>query len=253
MKKRAAVPSLFTVGNLFCGFLAIYYIFEGRLVPAGWLIIAGAFLDAMDGKVARAMRTPSRFGVEFDSLADICSFGLAPALLIFNYHSRVFNLHDGWGVGLGFLFFLCGALRLARFNAQQKGFDKKNYTGFPIPAASATLVSYVIFSQKVWTWSGSLEVSISLTVLLSFLMISSIEYETFPKFSLGSFWNRVKLIYFIAGILLTVWYADGAFFPLTMTYVLSGVIRWVFQLFRHRQVTEIQGLDEISVHRSETP
>jgi CDP-diacylglycerol--serine O-phosphatidyltransferase len=246
MKKRAAIPNLFTIGNLFCGFLAIYYAMEGRLVPAGWLIVIAAFLDAMDGKVARAMKTPSRFGVEFDSLADVCSFGLAPAVLIFNYHCRVWALDDAWGVVLSFLFLLCGALRLARFNAQQKGFDKKNFSGLPIPSASATLVSFVIFSQKVWDGPMSLELSMLLTALLSFLMVSSFQYDTFPRFAPGSAWNRVKLAYFLIGAVLTVLYAEAVFFPLAFIYVASGVVRRMSVIFLHREVADVRSLDDAS-------
>ncbi len=246
MKKREAVPNLFTIGNLFCGFLAIYYAMEGRLVPAGWLIVIAAFLDAMDGKVARAMKMPSRFGVEFDSLADVCSFGLAPAVLIFHYHCRACALDDVWGVALSFLFLLCGALRLARFNVQLKGSDKKNFSGLPIPSASATLVSFVIFSEKVWEGPRSLEASILLTVLLSFLMVSTVKYDTFPNFAPGSFWNRVKLAYFLIGAVLTVLYAEAVFFPLAIVYVMSGLVRRAFQVFRHRAVTEVQSLDDVS-------
>ena len=245
MRKRAAVPSGLTVGNLLCGFLAIYYVVEGRLVAAGWLIVVAAFLDAMDGKVARAIRAPSRFGVEFDSLADVCSFGLAPALLIFYYHCRVCNLDDMWGIGLSFLFLLCGALRLARFNAQQKGFEKNNYTGFPIPAASATLISYVIFSEKVWSWSRSLEISISLTILLSLLMVSTLEYDTFPRFAPGSTRNRLKLLYVLGGVVLMALYTEEAFFPLAGIYALSGIVRWASQTLRSRQVAEVQSLDDM--------
>lgn len=246
MKKREAVPNLFTIGNLFCGFLAIYYVTQGRLVPAGWLIVIAAFLDAMDGKVARAMKMPSRFGVEFDSLADVCSFGLAPAVLIFNYLCRACSLDDAWGVALSFLFLLCGALRLARFNVQQKGFDKKSFTGLPIPSASATLVSFVIFSEKVWEGPKSLEISILLTVLLSFLMISTVKYDSFPNFAPGSAWNRMKLVYFLIGVGLTVVYTEAVLFPLAIVYVMSGLVRWAFQVFRHREVADIRNLDDVS-------
>lgn len=245
MKKRQVVPSLITVGNLFCGFLAITYAMEGRLVPAGWLIVTAAFLDAMDGKIARAMRTPSHFGVEFDSLADVCSFGLAPAMVIYAFLSRTFNTDDLWGVGLSFLFLLCGSLRLARFNTQQKGFEKKNFTGLPIPAASSTLVAFVIFTEKVWAAPKTLEITVFLTLLLSLLMVSTLPYDTFPKFAPGSRWNRVKLGYFLIGAVLTVVYAEAVFFPLAITYAMSGIVRWAFLVLRHREA-EVRSLDDVS-------
>ena len=245
MKKRQVVPSLITIGNLFCGFLAISYAMEGRLVPAGWLIVIAAFLDAMDGKIARAMRTPSRFGVEFDSLADVCSFGLAPAVLIYSFLCRTCSLDEIWAVPLSFLFLLCGGLRLARFNTQQKGFEKKNFTGLPIPSASSTLVAFVIFSEKVWSGPKTLELSVLLTVLLSLLMVSTLEYDTFPKFAPGSRWNRVKLGYFLIGAALTVLYPEAVFFPLTITYALSGIVRRAFMALGRRTVSEVQRLDDM--------
>ncbi len=238
MKKRHVVPSLITIGNLFCGFLAISYVMDGRLVQAGWLIVIAAFLDAMDGKIARAMRTPSRFGVEFDSLADVCSFGLAPAALIYSFLSRTCGLDETWAVALSFLFLLCGGLRLARFNSQQKGFEKKNITGLPIPSASSTLVAFVIFSEKVWSGPATLEVSVILTILLSLLMVSTLEYDSFPKLAPGSWWNRVKLGYFLTGAVLTVLYAEEVFFPLAITYAMSGVVRRAVMALRHRPVAE---------------
>ena len=144
---KVALPALFTVGNLLCGFLSLLYAVDGRFVPAAWLIIVAWFMDGFDGKVARLTHSASRFGVELDSLADLCSFGLAPTVLILRY--RLYALR-GWGIALGFLFFACGAIRLARFNVQVEGFVKKNFCGLPIPAAAWAIASYTLFGEQVW-------------------------------------------------------------------------------------------------------
>ena len=112
---RGLIPNLFTVGNLFCGFLALRYIVDGNYVPAAWLIVLASALDNMDGRLARYMGRDSRFGIEFDSLADVCTFGLVPAFML--YHSLV---PTGWGAALASVFLLCGALRLARFNVMSQ-------------------------------------------------------------------------------------------------------------------------------------
>ena len=101
MINRSVIPNLLTVGNLFCGFLALHYIVQGKYVPAAWLIVLAGALDNMDGRLARYMGRDSKFGIEFDSLADVCTFGIVPAFML--YHSL---LPSGWGAALAFVFLL---------------------------------------------------------------------------------------------------------------------------------------------------
>ena len=239
MRKRSALPSLITICSLFCGFLSIFYTIHGKLLPAAWLIVIAGFLDAFDGKVARFFDTPSNFGIQFDSLTDICSFGVAPAILMLHYYQDLLDVR--WlPFAACFLFLLCGALRLARFNTGLKGFEKENFSGLPIPAAAGTFAAYIVFTQRVWESAHEPQVAISLCAMLSFLMISTFEYEAFPKFTFGSRKDRLKLAVSLGIILLVIIYTDEVFFPLALFYSLSGVIRWLFNLITDREVADIR-------------
>jgi len=239
MRTRSVVPSLITVCNLFCGFLSIFYAAHGRLLPAAWLIVIAAFLDAFDGKVARFIDAPSQFGVNFDSLADVCSFGVAPAILMFHYYEGLLSVR--WlPFAVCFLFLLGGALRLARFNVQLKGFEKENFTGLPIPSAAVALSSYVVFTQRVWESAHEPHIAISLCAMLSFLMISTFEYQAFPKFNFGTYRDRLKLAFYLVVVLLLVFYTDEIFFPFAFAYAVSGPVRWLFNLVTDREVADIR-------------
>ena len=238
MKTRAAVPSLFTIFNLLCGFLSIFYAAEGRLVPAAWLIVIAAFLDAFDGKLARLFNTPSQFGVQFDSLADICSFGVAPAFLLVCYFDE--PLAFKWlPFAVSFLFLLCGTLRLARFNTQLEGYEKEDFTGLPIPSAAVTLAAFVVFTRRVWESTHEPQMAITLCALLALLMVSSLEYPAFPKFTFSTGKDRVRLAVFLGGMTLIALFTEEAFFPLAMAYGLSGPVHWLFHLITDRETADI--------------
>ena len=249
--RKAALPALFTVGNLLCGFLSVLYAVDGRFVPAAWLIIVAWFIDGLDGKVARLTHSASRFGVELDSLADLCSFGLAPTVLMLRYRLYVLR---GWGIALGFLFFVCGAIRLARFNVQveeaayaskadkRRPFVKRNFCGLPIPAAAWAIASYTLFGERVWEGFLSLQVCSTFVVFLSFLMVSTFEYDAL-QFARDSFWNRFKLIFAVVGALAIVFFPHEVLFPLSLVYMSSGIVRGVVHLIagEDREVVEIPG------------
>ena len=168
-----------------------------RFGAAAWLIILAGCLDLFDGKLARFTGGASHFGVEFDSLADICSFGLAPAVLMVELQWR------GWGIAVGALFFAAGAIRLARFNIRQTGFEKTHFTGLPIPVAALVLASYVLFTHDVWHGLDVAQLSIPLALALTVLMVSTFEYITFPTFRFGSALQRLEsgaLALVIAGL-----------------------------------------------------
>ncbi len=232
---KDTVPSLLTIGNILCGFLSIAYSVDGRFEAAAWLIVLAGFLDTLDGKVARFIDSPSKFGVEFDSLADVCSFGIAPAFLMFNYR---LDMLGPWGVSIAFIFLLCGTIRLARFNSRLIGTGKEQFSGLPIPPAALTLASYVIFSNNVWPDLKGTQIAVSLLLALSLLMVSTFEYEIFPRFSFSSLGNSIKLIYVIVACILMIPFADEVLFPFAMVYVLSGVAKWSVHLVTDREVAE---------------
>jgi CDP-diacylglycerol--serine O-phosphatidyltransferase len=223
-------PGIFTVGNMFCGFVSILYSFDGEPIFAAWMIILAAFFDALDGQVARLSGSPSRFGVELDSFADLVSFGMAPALLFYNLN--IYPLGK-WGWILGFVFVMCGAFRLARFNLQTTKLEEKlPYVGLPIPTAAVTLVSYVLFSHEIWGTLRFPKALITMIIAFSGLMVSGIEYETLPKFSFANRRNKVKLVYLFVFLVALMVNPRLALFPFGMLYVLSGFAKGAYELFR---------------------
>ena len=143
MKNRMGfVPSLFTVLNLFCGFMSVISASSGDITQAAFLFFTAGLFDMFDGVVARFTGTSSKFGVELDSLADMVSFGVAPSFILYKSY---FYLHDGFGIALARSIMIFGALRLARFNANLIGFDKTYFSGVPVPIPAVTVSSFFLF------------------------------------------------------------------------------------------------------------
>ena len=227
------IPNAFTIGNLFCGFLALYYVFQGSYVSAAWLVFLGAVLDKMDGQLARAIGHDSKFGIQFDSIVDVCTFGMVPAVLIYQTH-----LQTGWGLALAFLFLLCGAVRLARFNTLSLENDERGefYMGLTIPISAICLTQYVVFINA-WQSPHATPLAALLILMLAFLMVSRLDYDAIPNFRGTSFGDRFKQVYFVATTGLTI-YDSIFFFPMTLIYSFSGVYRWIFRLFSSNEVTQ---------------
>src|SRR5205823_12686771 len=139
------LPTLFTVGNLFCGYLSIWCSIRGTFEIAAVLVVVAAVLDGLDGRIARLTHSASKFGEEYDSLADLVSFGVAPAVLAYSWGLVDFH-RLGWMAS--FLFVVCGSMRLARFNIQTRVVDKKYFIGLPIPAAAATISALVLATPE---------------------------------------------------------------------------------------------------------
>ena len=226
---KGIFPGVFTVGNMFCGFASILSSFDGETIFATWMIILAGFFDALDGKVARFAGSTSRFGVELDSFADLISFGIAPAVLFYNL-----NVYPSgkWGWIPGFVFVMCGAFRLARFNLQQSKLEEKlPYMGLPIPTAAITLVSYTLFCHEIWGHLRFPKALITMIIAFSGLMVSGIEYETLPKFYLGDRKNKIKLIYVFIFVIALLINPRLVLFPFGLLYVLSGVFKGGYSLF----------------------
>ncbi|MFC1526498.1 CDP-diacylglycerol--serine O-phosphatidyltransferase [Candidatus Latescibacterota bacterium] len=229
MVYRALIPNVFTVGNLFCGFAALSYIIGGKYVPAAWLIVLGAALDNMDGRIARFMGQDSRFGIEFDSLADVCTFGVVPAVMI--YHAL---LQSGWGLLVGTIFLLCGALRLARYNVLSHENAKSNlFLGLPIPAAAIALSQYIVYTERAWETEHAASLGTLFALLLAFLMVSRIEYDPVPNFRSAALRDRLKVLYFLGSVGLVIYPGTSKelFFPIIAVYLFSGIYRWVNGMF----------------------
>jgi CDP-diacylglycerol--serine O-phosphatidyltransferase len=226
---RTIVPSFFTVGNMFCGFFSIISAINGNITLSAWMILAGAVLDAMDGKVARFTKSSSRFGVEYDSLADVITFGLAPSVLIFTVYMKHFGVA---GILASFLPLLFGSIRLARFNTQLQGFDKDYFAGLPIPIAALCLSSFVIFSDYVYAEADKFpKIIIILIFVVSVLMVSNIRYETMPTLNFkGTFLDKIKVILVIVGVTLLIIFPQLVLFPIMALYILSGLLIWILRI-----------------------
>jgi CDP-diacylglycerol--serine O-phosphatidyltransferase len=236
---KVIFPGVFTVGNMFCGFVSILYSFDGESVHAVWMIILAAFFDALDGQVARISGSASRFGLELDSFADLLSFGIAPAILFYNLN--IYPLGK-WGSFLGLLFVICGAYRLARFNLQQSKLDEKlPYMGLPIPTAAVTLVGYILFCYEIWGTLRFPKAMITMIIAFSALMVSGIEYDTLPKFTFSDRKNKIKLIYIFVFLIALIINPRLALFPFGLLYILSGLGKGIYDMFRvERQQKAVQ-------------
>ena len=228
VRLRGVLPNLFTLGNLLCGFLAVAAVIRGThesLISAAWWIIIAAILDALDGKVARLTGTTSEFGIEFDSIVDVVSFGLAPAALMYRY---AFTGAEEIGLIFSFCFLAAGAIRLARFNVTATTGLKKYFTGMPIPAGAGILASYVLFSEKVWNALSTFDVAVALVVMTSIAMVSRFRYGVLPKLGFRTSKGRLRSALFIANIALIALIPDEILFPEGIVYLLSGPIAFLF-------------------------
>jgi CDP-diacylglycerol---serine O-phosphatidyltransferase len=223
------MPSAFTLGNLFFGFWSIVSAFNGNFRWAGWFIVFAAILDMLDGRVARLSKTNSRFGAELDSLVDVISFGVAPALLIYFLD---FASAGRFAWVLSYIYVTAVALRLARFNVVSAGKPSTGwFTGMPSPAAGMTLAVYFPFSQTEWYRASIAYLDLQhqglvvLVLLLALLMVSNVRYPKFPPIGLrsvkGIFGLFVHLTILVGGI----FFPEYFLFPLGLFYMAFGVTR----------------------------
>jgi CDP-diacylglycerol--serine O-phosphatidyltransferase len=214
------LPNLFTSFNLFCGFYAIISSINGKYTAAAIAVLIAVLFDVLDGKVARATNTTSRFGVEYDSLADLVSFGLAPGIMIYLWALKPFG-RLGWLAA--FLFMACGALRLARFNAQAGTSNSDYFTGLPIPAAAAMSATTLLLYRKLGMGGDENPVLIlAMLYILSFLMVSTLKYYSFKKPGLFS---RTNFNVLVTALLILIFIAaqpSVALFLIGLAFVISG-------------------------------
>jgi CDP-diacylglycerol---serine O-phosphatidyltransferase len=223
------MPSAFTLGNLFFGFWSIVSAFNGNFKWAGWFIVFAGILDMLDGRVARLSGTGTRFGAELDSLVDVISFGVAPALLMYFLD---FSNAGRFAWILCYIYVVAVALRLARYNVLSAGKPPSAwFTGMPSPSAGMTLAVYYPFSQTNW-YRASLayldlqhEGLVVLMLLLAVLMVSNVKYPKFPPIGVrsrkGIFGLLVHLIILIGGLFAPEYFL----FPLGLLYMAVGLVR----------------------------
>lgn len=247
---RSIIPNLFTLMNLFGGFIAIIHIARGEYLTATSFIIMAGFFDLMDGAVARLIKATSEFGVELDSLCDAVSFGIAPSFMIYMVFFREV---ETFGVILAFLPAMAGVMRLARFNVQIVGFeDKRYFTGMPIPAGALTIISYTIYYHNGTLlpedWKPAFMIAV--TVLTAAAMVSTVKYDNFPRLSKRAIKERpFVLAFFVIGILGAVFTRGAGLFPFMATYIMFGFVRHIILALRHKWSAE----DEADTHEQPDP
>lgn len=223
------LPNGFTLANLFFGVFAIVEASRGDFNRAALYVVLGGVSDALDGRIARATRTGSRFGSELDSLVDAISFGLAPALLVY---FAVLN-REGWDWLFVFLFAACAVIRLARFNIEQAGRAKTHFHGLPSPIAGLTLATYMWFSNTplyTQTVIADLPWHVLLRYImisLSFLMISNVSYAAVPVVGYRTVREILGSLVVLGTIIGVIFLPRHFFFPALMAYVLYGLVRTV--------------------------
>jgi CDP-diacylglycerol--serine O-phosphatidyltransferase len=260
-----ALPTLFTAGNVFFGFYALIEILQGAMqlaqgipanqhfVKASLAIGLAVFLDGLDGRIARMTNTVSDFGREMDSLADVIAFGIAPAALAFVWGVRFvqpladldpiyFDYLNRAGYFFSFVFLLCGAMRLARFNIQKNPMpknpgrpDRKYFVGLAIPSGAAVVASIVYASDgepvHQWWWSVAW---LMLIGLLSFLMVSTWRYPSFKDLSLTRPRSPLTLVLVGIVIFLVASFSKPALLAMSVAYMLSGIVIRLGGIMRRR-------------------
>jgi CDP-diacylglycerol--serine O-phosphatidyltransferase len=225
------VPNLFTTANLFSGFFGMISAINGRYDLAALAIFVSCLFDILDGQVARLTRATSRFGVEYDSLADVVAFGVSPGILMYLWALKPYG-RIGWLAC--FVFVACGALRLARFNVQVETVSKKYFVGLPIPGAASMVAATVLFFHelRLLTVVGYKLPLLLLTYILGFLMVSTVPYYSFKDFEMLK--ARPFPVFFGILVLVTVIAMSPEFtlFILLVVYLLSGPVIYLVRLYR---------------------
>jgi CDP-diacylglycerol--serine O-phosphatidyltransferase len=237
------LPNLFTTGTLFGGFYAIVAAIDGNFSRAGIAIFVAMVFDGLDGRVARWTNTQSDFGKEYDSLCDMVAFGVAPAIVVYQWGiARIYDYGKFWGrFGwlAAFFFAVAAALRLARFNSRAAVADKKYFEGLPSPSAAATVASFIwLVSEFDVTGLPALILGFTITILIGALMVSRFSYWSGKELNVR---GRIPWVYaaLIPLIYVVVSLSPESLFALFGTYALSAPLYWLWRkLTRKRRVVE---------------
>jgi CDP-diacylglycerol--serine O-phosphatidyltransferase len=226
------LPNLFTSASFFGGFYAIIASIQGRYEAAATAIIISAVFDGLDGRIARLTRSTSHFGTEYDSLSDLIAFGVAPGILAFQWAMKPFG-RLGWLAA--FMYVICGALRLARFNVQKNTLDPSHFKGLPIPSAACFIAALILFAEDLGGVPEYMPLLIVVMIYgLSFLMVSTIGYSSFKKLDIR---NQKPFHVLVSVILMcmVIAYKPKIMLLVIMSgYVLSGPLTVVYRLYLRR-------------------
>ncbi len=217
------LPNSITTLSLFSGFLAILWASAGRFEDAALAILFSALMDGLDGKVARLTNTASEFGIQYDSLADLVAFGVAPSILMWHWH---LHAYDRFGVAVCFIFTACAALRLARFNVSTAVTNKKFFMGLPSPAAGCGAVSFIFFAKYIPVGIAGVTapMALGITLLLGILMVTRVRYYSFKEYAFlraHPFSSMVTLVLLLA---LVASQPKLLGFLVALGYVVAGLV-----------------------------
>jgi CDP-diacylglycerol--serine O-phosphatidyltransferase len=229
-KKRSIayiLPNIFTASSIFAGVLSSINSINSQYTLAAWLIIIALVFDGLDGRIARMTNTCSRFGVEFDSLADLVAFGVAPALLLYMYAGHNFGRI---GIVTTALYVIFGAIRLARFNVMTAQTEPSVFIGVPIPTAAVFIATLILLFLEYPFLNQFSYLLIIASIVVSLLMVSNIRYPSFKKLSISQKNTRRLLILTISGSFVIFLYPIIGFAIIFTSYIVYGIIRALYNL-----------------------
>lgn len=235
LRKRGIylLPNLFTTGALFAGFYAIVQAMNGKFEIAAVAIFIAMVLDGLDGRVARMTHTQSEFGAEYDSLSDMVSFGVAPALVVYEWALKDMGK---WGWFAAFIYCCATALRLARFNTNIDVVDKRYFQGLPSPAAAALVAGFVwVMSDLGYTGEQVRFLATAITIIAGLSMVSNLPFYSFKDFNMRKSVPFLSIFLVALSFLLIFSYPPGVLFALFLIYALSGFVMWLVRR-RNRQL-----------------
>ena len=230
------VPSMFTLANLFCGYACVVYATRGDFDTGALLIGIAMVIDMLDGLIARLTNSQSAFGAELDSLADVVSFGLAPAILAFTWGLWPLG-RLGWAAG--FIYVTAAALRLARFNIQSSSADKKYFAGMPSPAAAGVIASTVY----LWPWGlqdpRAAAPALAVVLVPAFLMVSTVRFRSIKAIDVG--WRRSYFVLFLGAIVIALVATNPrlALVVMAYSYLVGAVAIYAYSRLRRRPQSPI--------------
>lgn len=217
------IPNILTTGNLFSGLASVVFVFHGRFEAAAIAILIAMIFDVLDGTSARLTDSTSEFGVEYDSLSDLISFGLAPGFLIYAWALKSPGM---LGAAVMFAYVACGALRLARFNVMGSSGDSRFFTGLPIPAAAGFIATFYIFDKHIGQLSEDIlpYVVIAVSLLMSFLMVSTVKYRSVKQLKIQGHLHFMYLVWAVLILVSVMAYPQLMLFMICLGYAVSGLV-----------------------------
>jgi len=245
------LPSLFTTGAIFCGFYAVIASMDGNFQRAAYAIFIAMLLDGMDGRVARMTDTESQFGKEYDSLSDMVSFGIAPALVIYQWGIDLLRDFGAfWGKAgwvVAFIYCVCAALRLARFNTNTAKIDKRYFQGLPSPAAAGLVAGLILFERSFeWEPSVSIVPALVTTLAAGLLMVSNIKYRSFKDFDAKQKVPFYVLLLIPMILVLLATNTPRTLFICFFIFAVSGPISYVMRIMKGEQTEPLIPIDEVN-------